>query len=93
MPAEETGGVVVLTWTLDTITDARELQDAMFDLGVTCMVQRNPLAPAEMQLQLQAFTPESRLGPLLVDRFGTRVRTVTLDGALVSMEKLPDEEG
>lgn len=89
MPAqEETNSVTVLTWTLDTIADAREFQDAMYDLGLACVVQRVPLAPPEKQLQLQVLLPDNRNGPVKVESFGARIRTVTMDDALVSIETL-----
>lgn len=93
MPAqEETSSVTVLTWTLDTIDEARELQDAAFDLGLVCVLQRNPVAETpERQLQLQILLPTNRNGPIIVDSFGRKVRTVTMDGALVSIELLPTE--
>lgn len=91
MPAqEETNSVTVLTWTLNTLADMREFQDAMFDLGLHADLWRHPAAPAERQAQLQVLLPDSRNAPILVELFGTRVRTVTMDGALVSIEKLAD---
>lgn len=93
MPAEEeTGSVTVVTRTITDITDARELQDAAFDLGLVCVLQRNPLAVTpEGQLQLQILLPNNRNGPVIVERFGQKVRTVTMDDALISIELLPPE--
>jgi hypothetical protein len=91
MPAqEETNSVTVLTWTLTTIADMREFQDAMFDIGLSADLWRHPLAPPERQVQLTVLIPENRNSPILVELLGTRVRTVTMDGALVSIERLPD---
>jgi hypothetical protein len=92
MPAqEETSSVTVLTWTLDTVADMREFQDAMFDLGLSTDLWRHPNAPADRQAQLQVLLPDERKAPILVELFGTRVRTVTMDDALVSIELLPAE--
>ena len=92
MPAqEETSSVTVLTWTLDTIGDMREFQDAMFDLGLSTDLWRHPNAPADRQAQLTVLLADNRKAPILVELFGTRVRTVTMDGTLVSIDLVPDE--
>lgn len=94
MPAqEETNSVTVLTWTLDTIDDMREFQDAMFDLNLVATVWRHPEAPAERQARAQVDLPDHRNSPVLVESFGRKVRTVTMDGALVSIELLAAQEG
>lgn len=91
MPAEEeTNSVTVLTWTLNTIEDMREFQDAMFDIGLAADVWRHPDAPSEMRGRLQVLLPDNRNSPILVERFGQKVRTVTMEGALVSIELLPE---
>jgi len=91
MPAEEeTNSVTVLTWTLNTLEDMREFQDAMFDLGLSCDLWRHPLAPAERRIQLSVLLPDNRNSPILVELVGTRVRTVTMNNALVSIERLAE---
>ncbi len=91
MPAqEETNSATILTWTLTTVADMREFQDAMFDIGLSTNLWRHPNAPAEKQVQLTVLLPDNRNGPILVETFGSRVRTVTIDNAMVSIERLPD---
>jgi len=80
MPAqEETGSVVIKTWVLD--------------IGLDVTTRRHPNLPAAQQLRMQVDIPDRPRDPILIDSFGARVRAITMDGVLVSIERLPAEEG
>lgn len=92
MPAlEENGQVVVTTWSLDSIDDVREFQDAMFDLGLSALVRRLPKHPVpDLQINVQVDIPSQPDTPIIVDKYGTRIRVIRFDTTLLSWEKLPD---
>jgi hypothetical protein len=94
MPAlEESGSVTVTTWALDSIADLREMQDAMFVLGLVATVWRHPDAPAHLQGRIQIDLPSQPDTPILVDHFGSRIKVISFENTFLSWERLPDAEG
>lgn len=92
MPAEQQpGSVVVTTWEINTIEDAREFEDAMVDLGLATVLHRRPDLPAAQQLKIQVDIPDKPREPILIQEFGAQVRAITMDDTLISLEKLAGE--
>lgn len=90
MPAaEETGTVTMTTWSLDTIEEVHEFQEAMFTLRRHSVVWRNPDARTPAQsMRLQVDLPDKPNTPILVEAFGAKVRAITMGGTVVSIELL-----
>lgn len=85
---EETSTVTVTTWTLNALSDIRDLQDAMFGLGLVATVWRHPAAPAANQARVQVDIPARPNGPVVVDTFGTVLRAVTMGTTLITLDKV-----
>lgn len=91
MPAEEEPGTIrSQVWTLNTKADLREFQDALEYLGVdsSVWVHTHPDGPGG---RMEVPDTKIRTNPsILVDRFGRKVRTTTLDDtSLINIELLP----
>lgn len=89
MPAqEETGSVVVKTWVIDDLEDAREFEEAMVDLGLDTTLRRFPNLPALQQIRMQIDIPDKPRDPIVIESFGVSVRAITMDTTLISLERL-----